>query len=176
LVDVGLSYRLQQFWRNLTAGPLTPEARGEVEALLSPPEVALFEHYSLADQWHSYRVLRTLREAGHTEPDLLRAALLHDIGKSRVRLSLWDRTLIVAAEVIAPEAVEAWGREESDGWKRPFAARVQHPAWGAEMAAAAGSAPGVVELIRRHADDGPWDESELVEMSLAALQWADDQN
>lgn len=173
---MGLPYRLQQFWRNLTAGPLTLEARSEIEALLSPSELALFEQYSLADQWHSYRVLRMLCEAGHTQPDLLRAALLHDIGKSRVRLSLVDRTLIVAAEVIAPDTVKAWGQEMSDGWKRPFAVRAHHPAWGAEMAAAAGSTPGVVELIRRHADDGPWDESQPIEASLAALQWADDQN
>jgi hypothetical protein len=173
---VGLTYRLQQFWRNLTAGPLTLEARAEIAALLSPPEMDLFERYSVADQWHSYRVLRMLREADHADTMLLRAALLHDIGKSRVPLSLWDRTLIVAAEAIVPGRSRSWGDEVGSGWKRPFAVRTHHPAWGAEMAAGAGSEAMVVELIRRHAEDGPWDNREPVEAYLAALQWADDQN
>jgi hypothetical protein len=42
------------------------------------------------------------------------------------------------------------------------------------MAAAAGSRPVVVELIRRH-QDKPLAEDELADL-LRAMQWADDQN
>ena len=42
---------------------------------------------SVSDQRHSLNVMRTLRRQGHTEPDLLAAALLHDVGKSAAWLT-----------------------------------------------------------------------------------------
>ena len=73
-----LRYRLRQLRDNLTAGPLSEAARREVAATLSPAELALFERFSPADQWHSYRVLCDLRRAGYNDADLWAAALLHD--------------------------------------------------------------------------------------------------
>jgi putative nucleotidyltransferase with HDIG domain len=171
---VGLRYRLRQLWSNLTAGPLTDAARREVVAALSPAEAALFNRFSPADQWHSYRVLCDLRRAGYNDADLWAAALLHDVGKTRYPLSVGDRTLIVTGAVLFPSRVGRWGQGAAESWRRPFVVRAQHPAWGAEMAAAVGSDPVVVELIRRHQDKPPA-EDELAGL-LRALQWADDQN
>jgi hypothetical protein len=172
---VGLSYRLRQLRDNLTAEPLPADARAEIATVLSPSEQALFGRFTYADQWHSYRVLRMLREAGYNHPDLLAAALLHDIGKTRCPLSAWDRTVIVVGEALFPGRAERWGHGSLDSWRRPFVARACHPAWGAEMAAEAGSRPGVVDLIRRHQVplDGIEDENDKL---LTGLQWADDQN
>lgn len=172
---MGLLYRIRQLRDNLTAGPLTADARAEIAPYLTAAECELFSRHTYADQWHSVRVLRTLREAGYNHPDLAAAALLHDIGKARSPLSIWDRTLIVAGSAFFPRRAEAWGRGPLDSWRRPFVARAQHPVWGAEMAIAAGSRPVVVELIRRHQDKDVGDESETDRL-LAALQWADDQN
>lgn len=168
-------YRLRQLRANLTSGPLSEPARQEVSNLLSPTELALFDQYSFADQWHSYRVLRCLRDAGYNHPDLLTAALLHDIGKVRCPLSVWDRTVIVVGGAMFPGRIERWGQGSINSWRRPFVALERHPEWGAQMAEAAGSRPAVVDLIRRHQDKPDLFHNERFQL-LAQLQWADDQN
>lgn len=173
---MGIGYRLRQLYSILTSGPLDAAARHEIAAVLTPAESDLFAQLTYADQWHSVRVLRTLRDAGYNQPDLMIAALLHDVGKVRCPLSAWDRTVIVLMSALFPGRARRWGRRGSvDSWQRPFVAREQHPAWGAEMAAEAGSRSGVVELIRRHQEkvEEVRDESDQL---LAYLQWADDQN
>ncbi len=169
-------YRLWQFWQIVTAVPLEPSARAEVAAILSPSELSLFERFALNDQWHSYRVMKMLREAGHNQPALLVAALLHDIGKTKLTLSIWERSLIVLASILLPRQTAVWGQGDAVGWKRPFVVKMQHPAWSAEMATAAGSDAQAIELMQRHQDPiAPDDQSEEAQL-LRLLQWADDQN
>jgi putative nucleotidyltransferase with HDIG domain len=172
---VGLAYRLRQLHKNLTAGPLTTAARDEIAAVLTQPEWELFQRFSYPDQWHSYHVLRALADAGYNHPDLLAAALLHDIGKTRYPLSVGDRIAIVVGRAIFPRRAATWGDGSLDGWKRPFVVHARHPAWGAEMAADSGSRARVVELIRRHQAQLEIQQSENDNL-LACLQWADDQN
>jgi hypothetical protein len=117
-----------------------------------------------------------LHTAGHTHPDLLTAALIHDVGKTRHPLSIWQRSLIVLATVFMPGKVAAWGQGDGDGWQRPFVVKVQHPAWGAEMARQAGSRPLAIELIHRHQDPLPETAVTEADRLLHLLQWADDQN
>ncbi|MBK7180087.1 MAG: HD domain-containing protein [Chloroflexi bacterium] len=169
-------YRLRQFWQNVAARPLTAVAQSEVSAQLTPAEMTLFQHFSNSDQWHSYRVMKTLQAANHIHPDLLTAALLHDVGKTRVPLSVWERSWVVVGQVIWPKKTAVWGQDAPLGWKRPFVVKAQHPAWGADMAAAAGSSELAVGLIRRHQDTVP--ETAVSEMDhlLRHLQWADNQN
>jgi hypothetical protein len=171
---VGLRYRLRQSSDNLKAGPLPPPAHREIAAVLSEAENKLFERFSHADQQHSYRVLRLLRDTGYNNPDLLVAAVLHDIGKTCYPLSVWDRMLIVVGEKIFPARAANWGSGSPDSWKRPFVVRSRHPIWGADMAAAAGSSPVTVDLIRRHQDRIDPEREE--DVWLARLQWADDQS
>lgn len=169
-------YRLRQFWQNVTAAPLPGDAWNEIESVLSPAEVALFRRLAASDRRHSYGVMQTLRSADHTHPALLAAALLHDVGKTRVPLTVWDRTLIVAAETAVPRRSAAWGQGTPHGWKRPFVVKAQHAAWGAEMAAAAGSRSLTVALIRRHQDPLPEAVEHEEDRLLHWLQWADEQN
>lgn len=171
-----LGYRVGQFWQTLTAEPPPPGVYTQVAAALTPPQLALFERFSANDKWHSYRVYQMLRETGHDHPDLLTAALLHDVGKTRVPLGIWERSLVVTMSLIWPGRVRAWGSGAATGWKRPFAVKVQHPAWGAEMAAAAGANLLAVSLIRRHQDPLPPPPHGLEDRLLRYLQWADDQN
>ena len=171
---MGLRYRLRQLKNNLTAGPLSEAAQRQVAAALSPAEQALFGRLSYADQWHSVRVLGDLCAAGYNDRDLLAAALLHDVGKTRQPLTAWDRTVIVVGAALWPERAARWGAGPVDSWRRPFVVRAQHPDWGADMAAASGSSAAVVDLIRRHADRPAGDGA--ADVALRALQWADDQN
>ena len=162
------------------AEPLPLASCQEVAAVLSQREWALFQRYSLEDQWHSYRVFCTLRAAGHTQPELLAAALLHDVGKTRLPLSAWERSLIVLAQFLLPHQAAAWGKGQAHGWRRPFVVRDKHPTWGADMARSAGSLPLTVSLIYYHQD--VLDNVDVAEISAAEvqllryLQWADDQN
>ena len=151
-------------------------AQSEVSAQLTPAEMTLFQHFSNSDQWHSYRVMKTLQAANHIHPDLLTAALLHDVGKTRAPLSVWERSWVVLGQVIWPKKTAVWGQDAPLGWKRPFVVKAQHPAWGADMAAAAGSSELAIGLIRRHQDNVP--ETAVSEMDhlLRHLQWADNQN
>ena len=172
-----LRYRLRQFQQQVAAGPLDEAAWAEVRPVLSPAEMALFQKYSASDRWHGVHVLRTLRGAGHDHPALQTAALLHDVGKTRLSLTIWERSLIVIVGALLPHRSEAWGAPAdgppaAHGWRKPFVIKARHAAWGAEMAAAAGSDPRAVALIRSHQDDPATSGDPL----LPLLQWADELN
>jgi putative nucleotidyltransferase with HDIG domain len=166
-------HRAWQFIQALTARPLTAAEQGEVAEVLSPRQQALFRQMSSSDQRHSLKVMRTVIAMGTTIRDLLVAALLHDVGKSRHQLYLWERVMVVVIRAFGPTAASGWGKELSKGWRRPFVIYQQHPEWGAEMALAAGCSPLTVELIRGHHDrGGVHTDSEL----LRSLQQADSVN
>lgn len=171
------AYRTRQFWQALRAGPLTAAARREVAAVLRPAEFTLFETQSYAGQQHSYQVMRTLLETGHDERDLLVAALLHDVGKARLRLTWLDRIKVVLTHLLAPGLARKWAYGRQNRWTRAYLVRFHHPAWSASALAEAGGSPLSVALVRRHQDpllasEGDSEENRL----LALLQWADDQN
>ena len=173
---MSLSYRVTQFWWNITTEPLSASLRQQIDISLSPAERELFFHFQDTDQWHAYRVYNSLKEADHSHPDLLAAALMHDICKTKVKLNAWDRILIVAAERLMPGKVISWGQGDLTTWKRPFVVRLKHASWGAEMARSAGSSALTVDLIRRHQDPPPQDRISIEDELLCLLQWADDLN
>jgi hypothetical protein len=78
---MGISYRAGQFLHLLTA-KRKREHRGFVYEILDSSMAALFFRMSDSDQSHSARVFQTLVDQGEEGDDLLRAALLHDVGKS----------------------------------------------------------------------------------------------
>lgn len=185
---MGLRYRAWQLRQLLAAGPLSAEATTAVQSVLSPAEWELFQRLRYSDQWHSYRVLIMLQQAGRCEPALLTAALLHDVGKTCLRLSVLDRCVIVVVGKLWPARAQRWGTEivadapdatwlttRPFGWRTPFVAREQHAAWSAALAEAAGSAPLAVALMRQH-QAAPETTAAPLREWLTALQWADDQN
>ena len=73
-------YRVRQFGRALTAR-VSLEERALVARVLPAPAAALFYHMPRQDQRHGLDVLYGLQARGEDAPELLAAALLHDIGK-----------------------------------------------------------------------------------------------
>jgi hypothetical protein len=169
------AYRFRQGLRALVSW-MQPVEDAVAAQYLSPPLFTLYSRMRRAERQHSLRVLRDLRAAGHTHPDLLAAALLHDVGKVRTRFFLPEKVLVVLIKAFSPPLYRRWGSESDRGWRRPFAVSVQHPAWGADMVAEAGGSALTVELIRRHADPAPNPPATDADHLLAALQAVDDQN
>lgn len=172
---MGALHRLDQGLRALAAWT-RPVDDALAERHLAPELAALYRRMRRSERQHSVRVLRRLMDAGQTHPDLLAAALLHDVGKTRLRFSLPEKVLVVLVKALAPAVYRRWGSGPARGWRRPFAVSIQHPAWGAEMVTAAGGSPLAVDLVRRHADplDGP--PCSEADRLLLALQSVDDQS
>jgi hypothetical protein len=170
-------YRSRQFWEALRTAPLTARDLEPARSVLTDQQLALFTGLQTSEQMHGLRVLQTLQDQGETHPDLLVAALLHDVGKTTHPLHLLDRVIIVLVKRTFPERIKLCGRAQPRGWKRAFAVANQHPAWGADLAQAAGASPLAVSLIREHQNDLPYPATDNLENQLlSALQGADDQN
>jgi putative nucleotidyltransferase with HDIG domain len=143
------AYRAAQFLR-AWIGSVKPHDLSLVDQHLPPSLTQLFRQMSPADQLHGIRVLQDLIELGERDPNLLAAGLLHDVGKSRVQLRLWERVCIVLASTLVPNLVKRWGVGQPKGWRRPFIVATQHSTWGAEMVEKAGGTPTLVRLIHQH--------------------------
>jgi hypothetical protein len=169
-------YRVRQALWHLRRAPLSRAEMEEVRRVLPPALAERFARLSPGEQAHGLRVLRAVAAGAHpyaARPELLQAALLHDLGKSLAPLNLFERTCVVLARRLLPTAAARWSRGPERGWRRAFVAAARHPEWGAELAVRAGAAPLVAALIRRHqaplaAPRTPEDEM------LAVLQAADD--
>jgi len=172
---MGALHRLDQGLRALAAWT-RPVDDALAERHLAPELAALYRRMRRSERQHSVRVLRRLMDAGQTHPDLLAAALLHDVGKSGVRFSLPEKVLVVLVKAFAPGRYRAWSSSPATGWRLPFAVSAQHPDWGAEMAERACASPLTVALIRRHAGPPPDPPRDETERLLLALQAFDDRN
>jgi predicted HD phosphohydrolase len=165
------AYRARQFLRALTAR-LAVEDLEEARRTLAPAQWELFSGMSAADRRHAVAVYRALGAQGARSPDLLVAALLHDVGKSLVPASLWVRVTVVLLERFVPHLLEGLSRGEARGWRRAFVLYRRHAEVGAERAAQAGCSSCTVALILRHEErmDRPKGEEDRL---LALLQAAD---
>ncbi len=160
-------HRVEQFWHTLTAS-LHPVDEAYAARYLTPSELALFRQMPRAEQLHGIALAQALAAQGWADADLLTAALLHDVGKARVRPHLWERVAVVLVEWLFPALAARWAQGEARGWRRGFVIRARHADWGADLLAAAGSAERVVALVRaHHAPAG-------ADTALAALQALDD--
>ncbi|MGI8587874.1 MAG: hypothetical protein ACR2M0_09335 [Chloroflexia bacterium] len=177
----GPPYRVRQFVR-----ALAPVAPAEVEAALRasslPDDAArLFRAMPQPYQRHALNVAARLSQEGHTEPLLLSAALLHDIGKwdpaSGRSVGLLHRVAATLLRRVGPgrallERLGS-GNPSPRSPRYPWRLQQRHPALGAGLAQRAGVDPDVVALVLHHEDaDGL---PPHLRGALALLQRADDQ-
>lgn len=174
-------YRSRQFWHAISSRSSQQDME-LVNSVLTDPQVELFQRMQASEQAHSLIVLNELKEQGEENPDLLTAALLHDVGKIRAPLRIWERVMIVIVHAICEDCIHKWGSgknvEPVDGlgWRRAFIVAVQHPAWGADLAAECGTSPLATSLIARHQEQIAPDASTNEDNLLKKLQAVDDHN
>jgi hypothetical protein len=142
--------KTRQVGAHVRARVSDPERR-QLDAWLTPNEVALFDAMHVADRRHGLDVVTHLRTAGATDSDLLIAGLLHDCAKGdtgvlpRIAFSLGQRygTGIWRVAGVLP------------GWASALDRLRVHAGASAELARRAGCSAVTVELIRHQ--DAPVD-------------------
>mgnify|MGYP000936403038 CR=1 FL=1 len=148
--------RAKQFFRSLTASPLKDSDLKYIQRYLSEQERALFFQMDIIDQRHALEAARyahraaTARGLGHQRHLIVKAALLHDIGKVKGDLPLLARAKYT---LFQPKP----GKNQNKAW----AALKDHAQRGAHMAETFGTEPEVVRLIRGH-HNPPQDEAAQV--------------
>lgn len=133
---------IARFFDVATASALSPAEQDEVAAWLDGrTEARAFWEQPGADQRHGLAAARYVSRAAPDRRDLIRAALLHDVGKRHARLGLIGRSLAGAARMLG---VPARGR---------FRVYLDHGPIGADELGRAGAEPVVVTFTRHHHDE-----------------------
>ena len=107
--------RIKQFVAAVTA-EIVPADQRFIDKWLLGPEQKLFWAMSLPDQYHSLQVAYTAIKLAKQENfvvsqnKLIRAALLHDVGKTSGDMSTIDKILAVVAYKMFPNLAKKWGR------------------------------------------------------------------
>jgi putative nucleotidyltransferase with HDIG domain len=122
---------------------------------LAGAELAAYRRMDPRDRDHACRVARGLLAAvPDADPLWVRAALLHDVGKSGVPYRVWERVVVhlwTPGEALLRRAPRVWAA----AWRR----HRDHAAVGAAALRAAGVDPRVADLVERHHRPSDGDEA-----------------
>lgn len=149
-------YRIGQFIKALFPMISTAELHW-VKQTLPPRAFQLFLHQDRGVQRHAldvaHKLNRSLLISGELSPvetnTLMIAALLHDCGKSSVRVRIWHRVFIVLSQGLPLSWQHRLERKHSV-LSFPFRIAREHALWGDRLAQQAGVAPEVCRLIAEH--------------------------
>ena len=154
---MGLIRNIRKGFMFLRGGPgIAPEDAALVTRYLNDAERAAFFGMDPPDQAHSLRVTRHCEEALKAYPELdersmMKAALLHDIGKTGAGLGLTFRTFWVLSHKFAPELLDRIARRgeraRPRSLRRKLYVQVAHAAIGAAMLAQTGTEEEVRDLV-----------------------------
>lgn len=174
---MALAQRLRQGVRALLAVSQTVDYE-LIQTVLAPAQLALFRQMSRSEQLHSLNVLRSVwAQATETPHDLSVASLMHDVGKSRYRMSLFQKALVVLVRKGLPRLYRRWSRAGTlDDWRAPFVVSRYHPQWSAELLASVGASERAVWLVAHHQEPLALWRGHPYSALLERLQMADDMN
>lgn len=89
-----LSHLARRFFDVLMARPLDRAEIGQVESWLDRSESSLFFSQPHPDQRHGYHAAQVVLASGSRFVPVIKAALLHDVGKRHARLGVVARSLV----------------------------------------------------------------------------------
>ena len=138
-----LRHLVARFFEVLAARPLTPAEQQEAGRMLCPRDAPVFWGQAGADQRHALSAARRVAAGFPERPELIRAALLHDVGKRHTRLGIAGRVIASLVEMVGLPGPGRLGRY------------LAHGAIGAADLEAAGCEPIVVAFARRHHGERP---------------------
>ncbi len=134
---------VRRFFRSLRPRPLSPSEQAEVAPLLRETDADLFWRQAVADQRHALDCARFVAGEAAGRADLARAALFHDVGKSRTNLGVLGRSLASGLRLL----------------RLPLGGRLRtyqdHGPTGADELEGTGAEPLVVAFARHHHGDRP---------------------
>lgn len=164
-------HRVSQFVRACTTRH-DPALDNELRRLLADDrQWALLARLPHFDRVHHLQVYRRLVASGHSDPDLLRAALLHDIGKADQcgRVMLAHRVARVLLKATWPDALARITSQDGTWLTHGLYLAEHHARLGADLAREGGASERCCELILQHDRHVSGADAEL-----AALVAADD--
>ena len=169
--------RVQQGIRALLAFA-TPLDLNLAQEYLSQAEFNAFQQMSRAEQLHSLNVLRDVLAQSDTTPHALAVvALLHDVGKSRYHLAVWQKTIAVLIKAFIPKLSSYLSHNESlNFFRAPFTVRKYHAQWSGEILSACQSDPIAIWLAEHHQEPADLHKDHPNYVLLCRLQEADDSN
>lgn len=169
--------RFQQGIRALLAFSIPLDTQ-LAQAHLNSAQMDAFNQMSRAEQLHSLNVLReVLAQEQATPHPLAVAALLHDVGKSRYHLWVWQKTIAVLIKAFSPPLSDYLTRDETlNFWSAPFVVRVYHPKWSADILRACKSDETSIWLVEYHQESAEIFHDHPHYNLLQRLQSADDAN
>lgn len=146
--------------------------------ILTPEQIEIFRLLPHVEQVHSLNVLNTVRQQSADVPhDLAVACLLHDVGKSRFPLALWQKSLAVILKALMPKRFERWSKgEHGDNWRQMFTVRENHPRWSVELVQHTDITERALWLILHHGHDLEQFTTHPYHELLRRLKQADDAN
>lgn len=150
-------YRIKQFFRALSPR-ITEEDRAFVRQYLNIEESALFDNLTRYQKKHSIvvaqRMLGVIRGSEEVnEKEAVKFSLLHDIGKSAVRFSLFDLVILAIFRKLFPglyNKLAEKGEGSSNFLLRKFYVHKFHGIIGAELLRRAGVEEKIVDLVKEH--------------------------
>jgi hypothetical protein len=165
-------YRAWQFVRAIRVRVCAMAVDDHLAADYLPPDaLRLFQAMARYDRQHALAVLQSLESQGLDDPDLMAAALLHDVGKTGSpggRVRLWHRVAAVLAQAMWPALLARVARNEPGSWRRPFYLQLHHADVSARLAKMAGCSARTVELIRQHEEPVAQNEDPFLDALRAA--------
>ena len=174
-------YRIRQFFLAVTSR-LTDDDLAFVRNHLTIPEMALFELLPRDEQKHSIAIARKMLSLAHgsalkhDKRVLAKAGLLHDVGKSAVKLGITDRAmLVVLRRMIRPvyDKLAEKGKAPNSAFVyRKFFVHREHGRIGAKALMKAGTEEKVISIVEAH--DSPPRNNDPVE--LVFLRKIDNEN
>lgn len=126
---------IRRFFGHISARSLSPLEQDLIGRSLKPDLAKLFFMQPSEDQRHA---LTVLERSGSSEPDLVEAALLHDVGKTASRLGPVGRSLATIAGLL--------GLPVPTRWKL----YLDHGRIGAKILSDAGASPLAIAFSLHH--------------------------
>ncbi len=168
--------RCRQLFRALFA-KMEPKDHAVVDRYLNEIEKLLFYRMQPAVQKHCVNVAETVSVIAGARPDLdhsllMKAALLHDIGKSGLKISLTDRIWYVLVRKFSSGLAQKLARPGKSPLmsrlRNAFYIHLNHGKIGASMAQNAGLSEELVFFVRNHHNTNLISGSEELEILIRA--------